>query len=218
MTDVKIPRNRADRADRWPNRERFAAAVIGAIVVAVGLLLLARPGEVEQAELAAPPDTPVDLAYRIVDARNAFDAEAVTALLGSAEYGFGGPVDLTGFAQWVEVYDWRLIDPTCEQTTNSQVVCSYTVSNVLTRHAGLEGEVDGTLRLFFSSGQLSSASETVDTGVYSRAFDPFFDWVSRNHGEDVDVLWDTSLGIRPRLNDESIRLFDQMLTEYMVQG
>ena len=221
MTDTKIPTSKTREADRKPSRRLLVAAVVAIAVVAAGFMLLDGPGE-EQTELAAPTDSPIDLAYRIVEARNAFDADALSDLIGPAEYGFlGRTVDIIGFAGWAGAFDWRFVDSTCEQTTDSQVVCSYTVSNRLTRHAGLEGEVDGTLNLFFTAGALTSASESADlttSGYANRAFGPFFEWVGQNHGEAVEVMWDTSLGAVPRLTEESVRLFDEMLTEYTGEG
>ena len=215
MTDLKIPKSTTTEGSRTYGRGLLCAAVVAAVVVAAGLLLLDRSRETD---LAAPADTPVDLAYRIVEARNAFDADALADLLGPAVYGFGGPVDITGYTRWVEVYDWGLLDPTCEQSTDFLVVCSFTVSNRLTRYAGLEGEVGGTLSLRFESGAPTSAVETVDTVVYSGAFDPFVDWVNENHNDAVGVMWDMSIGVRPRLTEESIQLFDEMLTEYTGTG
>lgn len=219
MTDVKIPQSRTTKANRNYGRGLLVAAIVAAVVVAAGLLLLDRSGETE---LAAAADAPVDLAYQIVEARNAFDAQALAELLGSAEYvGHVGQDDLTGYVQWLEAFDWRIADPTCEQATDVLVACSYTLSNRLTRHAALEGEVDGTLSLNFESGALTLVSDEVvlsTSGYSSRAFSPFFDWVNQNHREAVEVMWDRSFGIAPRFTEESIRLFDDMLTEYTGTG
>lgn len=221
MTDVKIPQSRIAQADRRPSRGLLVASVVALAIVVAGFVLLDGPGDREQTELAAPVDTPVDLAYRIIEARNAFDADALADVLGSALYEGNRELDeLIPLMQWREAYDWRLVDPTCEQTTVSSVVCSYTVTNRLTRHAGLEGEVDGTMYLIYTSGALSSVSEEFNIGQYStRAFEPFRSWVNQNHGGAAEKMWDTSLGaISPQLTDESIRLFDEMLTEYTGEG
>lgn len=162
---------------RWSALAPLAVATLGLIVALVGLN---RGSDVSSLETASPPDV-VAMAY--IEARNDFDASAVTAFLapdaGVQEYPLLRDVtELEAAFRYLEIIDEQLSFETCSTAASStEVTCEYLLNNRLTRRLGTTG-VRGSMRFRVENGKIVELSNDFDYATYeARVLDAFISWL-----------------------------------------
>ena len=162
--------------------------------------------------------SPLGVAGRYLTLRNRFDFPAMAEILGPGNFRVSGRVfrqaEMPSYFEWLQVFDWQLADPECQPEGPGSVTCSYSLTNRLTRHEGIDKP--GTITVRVEAGQVTATDDPFDVKTYGQDFfAPFYEWAKENHPGSFNTMWLEFGGeASPRYSDESIRLFDELLTEY----
>ena len=161
---------------------------------------------------------PVGVARRYLTLRNSFDSQALAEMVGPGNFRASGRVlrqaELPFYFDWLKVFDWRLADPDCEPEGLDSVTCSYSLTNRLTRHEGINKL--GTTTIKVEAGRVSATDDPFDVKTYDQDFfAPFYSWVRQNHPDSFDTMWLEFGGeATPRYSADSLLLFEELLAEY----
>jgi hypothetical protein len=231
-----VDRQQDTHRRRIRNRRVGAFLVVGAlgIALAVAILLQARsePNERTPADEPDPVSSTQLVARRFLGAFGSFDADRAITYLSedasisemTAAMGVGDPDgSLSEFRLLVSLLEamrYRQILGPCEELDSSD-------SGTRLRCA-LEFELLGSDRMgrgpfggsFFSltvrDGRIVRASQVFETEEFSpRMWEPFAAWVSSNYPEDAAVMYRDATNNAVRLTQESIRLWEQRLDEWV---
>ncbi len=131
------------------------AAGFAVIVGVLGFALLTNEGT----DAAAP----LDVANAYIDARNAYDSDAVLALLADEPGqiietvfgGFTGPSDYPSMIEWQEIIGWQFDVQGCREPQPGVIVCDYLVDLDLSRAIDAAPE-EGVLRITVENGEIQS--------------------------------------------------------------
>lgn len=161
---------------------------------------------------------PVQVAQRYLTIRNRFDSQALAEIVGPGNFRASGRVlrraELPYYFDWLKVFEWQLADPDCEPAGVDSVTCSYSLTNRLTRHEGIDEP--GTITIKVEAGRVSATDDPFDVKTYDQDFfSPFYNWVRENHPDSFDTMWLEFGGeASPRYSTKSLQLFEDLLTEY----
>jgi hypothetical protein len=126
-------------------------------------------------------------------------------------------------SEWERIVDWQFLDPSCTAGTTQRVVCSYSVQDAFNEAAG-QGPFPGNSFLFvIEDGKIASVSHilTVDEEFFRANEVQFYSWVRANHPDDLnrmldgDRLMGGAIRTFVKLTDESMRLWDDHVSEYL---
>jgi hypothetical protein len=175
---------------------------------------------------AAPPSVPeaqeaIGLAQRFVDARDAWDGEAVRALVTDDavidDFAVSNADDYLPVAEIEQATGWRYMHPKCTAIAPgppSQVSCTYTMQNAWSEALGVGPCTGSNFRFVIADGQIQQVIHTVDFSEFDpQVFAVFQDWLTATHPNDVDVMFDSSSG-NFSLTPEAIALFEHHTTEF----
>ena len=177
-----------------PRRRRnLTALVAGFVVVLVVGAVLALLATTQTQE----PATPADITQAFIDARNAGDGEATSAMLSEAaeidDTNAATSAALASKTNWFGAvgWEWTLVD--CEETpalAGTQVHCSYAHDNAWSRALGLEQINDGgTFTFVVADGTINSFVHDWQQATFSPAvWEVFVPWVHENHSNQVQVI------------------------------
>ena len=185
------------------------------------------PPESSASVTVAPPPAPdsqeaIGLAQRFVEARDAWDGEAVRALVADDavidDFAVSSPDDYIADAELDRAIGWRYMQPECTAIVPGppiQVSCTYTMQNAWSEALGVGPFTGSNLRFVIANGQIQQVTHIFDVSE----FDPevwaiFQEWLSATHPGDVGVMFDTNSGDFS-LTPEAIALFEQHTTEFV---
>lgn len=162
---------------------------------------------------------------RFMQARADHDGQALVAMM-APDASFGG-VELAQSvdeyllqAEYERIVDWQFLDPSCSASAPNRVVCSYALQDAFNERAG-KGPFPGSSFLLEIDGeQIVSASHNVDGTIdfFTETELTFFLWMRENYPNDLDLMLEERfLDVTPvLLTAESIRLWEEHVTEYLV--
>lgn len=222
------------KASRIPRRGILGAAV------AVLLALAACDGgaeapETDQSPAATAPGTEPsaeEVATGFLEAFGAFDVDGaigylaedaeIAELIGSVGSNAVGTLDelrlLLGF---LEAAGYRQELGACEETGTStsgtEVRCPFEFHLFGSDRLGLGPYAAGSrFDLTVEDGRIVTASQDFGTDEFSpQMWEPFADWVSTTHPEDVAVMYADGSQSGVRLSEESILLWRRYVREYV---
>ena len=215
------------------NRKVGAFAVSAAIgVAAVAVILGTREKSEPQTPVGGRPTaSPMEVAEGFVEAYGALDAEKVVGYLAddadaSSVIGWvgaqGGEGPLAEFQLIFSLLDAQLshtLDSCKEQGRSASVTnlrCSYDLHWLRSKEIG-RGPFSGSyLDLIVRDGEIAHVAIHLDTGESGpQMWEPFARWVSRNHPEDVLVMYEDETQSLERVTEESITLWDRYTRDYV---
>ena len=185
------------------------------------------PPESSASATVAPPAAPdsqeaIALAQRFVEARDAWDGEAVRALVADDavidDFAVSSPDDYIAGAEIDRATGWRYMQPECTAIVPGppiQVSCTYTMQNAWSEALGVGPFTGSNFRFVIADGQIQQVTHIFDVSE----FDPevwaiFQEWLSATHPDDVGVMFDANSG-NFSLTPEAIALFEQHTTEFV---
>ncbi len=227
-----LERQRTRQIRTLRRRKIGAFAVAAAIgVVAVVVILAARPGD-ETTNTGAPEDaTPQEVATGFVEAYGALDVERTIAYLADdadvssvigwlGAQGGEGPLDEFRLAfSLLDAQGYSHTLDSCEERGRSASVtnlrCSYDLHWLRSDEIG-RGPFSGSyFDLIVRDGEIAHVEVHMDTGKVGRQiWEPFARWVSRNHPRDVLVMYEDETQRLERVTAESIRLWERYTKKY----
>jgi hypothetical protein len=162
-----------------------------------------------------------EIATGFVEAVGAFNAERAVAFLAE---GAEGPEDLLAeelplLISFYEAQGYEQILDPCEVTSTSAsgtwVRCAYDFHAIRSDEIGL-GPFHGSYwDLTVRDGEIVRAMQNWETEEFSpQMWEPFSDWVSKNHPKDFDVMY-VDGGGNFSLSEGWIRLWEQHSREYV---
>jgi hypothetical protein len=224
-----------------PPSGRRRANLAAVALVVVGALALATcdgdrtepatdqtPVATDAADVIAT-DTAVEVARGFFEAYSAFDAEqAISYLADDADisglmedYNQEGDVDqLPRILAWLDVLDTQLMLRSCDELTSSAtgttVRCGYDYHFMGSDELGL-GPYDGSYYdLTVRDGEIVRATGHIEISVSSyQTWTPFDVWIKANNPADAEVMYNDPTHSGPSLTDESFRLWDQRVQEWV---
>lgn len=228
--DVDSWREQEDR-QRKANRNKkigafaFAAAIV---VVAVAVIVGTRGGQ-DSTTPANPPttvdpseETAVDVATDFFYAASFNEEPAVGRLADDADlsgYGVDGTRELRLLMRFWEATGFKHILDSCVETSSyalgTVVRCTYDFHAIRSDEIGM-GPYTGSYEDFTVRGGeiVRVRSHLVIAKFSHQMWEPFAEWVSTNHAEDVAVMYKSGFSDY-RLTEESIRLWEQHSREYV---
>ncbi len=231
LTPVKQPDHRGRRAG-------LVAAAVVAVLAAGSVLVLAtsdddsgqRPAAMLPPESSAPatvtsPLTPeaqeaIGLAQRFMEASDAWDGEAVRALVTDDavidDFAVTNADDYLLVAEFEEATGWRYMQPECTATVPDppvKVTCTYTMENAWSQAIGVGPFTGSTFEFVIADGQIQQITHDFDFSDFDPEVLAVFDeWLTVTYPNDFDVMWDSGAA---RLTPEAIALFKQHTTEFV---
>ena len=161
-----------------------------------------------------------------VGAVSAHDADTAAALVaddaGPIEVAPGSVLNdgtsaaLSDQLRWLEAFGWTWEDVACTDpaVARDRVFCRFDQRNRLTE--ATETEIPSWATFIVADGRIRSVTVDDDKDNYSgAAFMPYYSWVRSEYPDDWRVMWTHGGSITPVLNEESARLMDEHLTEYI---
>jgi len=168
-----------------------------------------------------------ELGMRFMQARGRYDGLTLASLIAP-----DASFNITELAQtveeiplqadWERAVGWQFLEPSCTASSPEKVLCRYTIQAPLNAELGKGPYIGNSFLLEVSSGQIQVVSHAIDAfDFYTDTEIQFYTWVNENHPGDLEIMLegDRLLGgdfpSFPRLNPESIRLWEARTTEYL---
>ena len=215
QTDDRV---QLDRGPEKTPRKVLVAIAAAVAVVLGGLIVFQLTGEDTVA------DAPAHTAEAFLEAFAGFDADTASSYLDeeTLESVFGGLEGLRLEIGFWEAVGFRMLMGTCEagETTSEgvQVQCPYDYHALRSDAMPLGPYTGSHWRFRVLDGQIVSASDDFrysENGFSSQVWEPFADWVTANHPEDIELMY-TDAGLSDmQINEESNRLWEQRSREYV---
>ena len=213
-------RPRGGSSRRWLTGAAAAIAVVAALVT-VSVVIGDDDGTDEPAAVAA---SPIHLADSFLAAWADFDADEATSYLSpEAIAASGGLDDVRNELRWREAMGWQWLFEGCEEvaagTARTILRCPFSYHAVRSDELGFPPFEGSSYRIVVGpEGQITSFTENIEferNRFSVEVFEPFQEWVSTNHPDDVDVMYTDATGSEFGDTDESIALWETRTREYV---
>ena len=199
---------------RKPPHTWMPGLAAGVVLALVGVILLTDTG----------PSTPLEIAERYLMARDAYDAEAVRALIAPGAQLNDMPAinldELEAGLEMLSIYEFSYDPFECtpgEGDPDSWVSCRYQLETALNGPVGYP-PVAGHMSFQIVDGNIVQLHNQFPMGLYSPSvFRPFLDWLAAEHGDGaVDRLYRMlpSGVATPRLDRESLNYARTIVADY----
>jgi hypothetical protein len=206
-----------------PNQptRKWVPAAAAALVLALGLPLILFGGE---GAIFGSPPTPVEIAERYMEARNAWDAERAEELLAPDARLDDVPIigrdELVAGFEALRVYQFQYEPFECTETRSAPpaiVACTYMMDSVVS-HIVDYPPVPGNFRFVIEDGQITRLTHNFNFGEFApNVYEKFVVWLKSEHPGVYDRLYRVESGMdTPILTPEAlelaaeyIRLYDQ---------
>ena len=224
--------NRQEWRQRRTVRNRKIGALVVAAAIALAVVVLITelgPGEesktpANESAVVDPGDAAVQVAEGFLDAFGTFDVERAKAYLAEDADVTGmtegkGVAGLDLMTSWLEATGYHQTVTSCQAGTSGfpdiTVSCAFDFDDIRSEEIG-RGPFSGSFWIIVRDGEISQGSMSWQIEQFSPAmWEPFADWVSTTYPEDAAVMYlDASLSAI-RLNERSIRLWEQRSREYV---
>jgi hypothetical protein len=193
--------------------------VAAAIAVALGLgLFIASRSHTESPVQPAPtstqapePATEVEalaVAEAFMQAWVAGDGEALVDMFaadGTFEGWMVGPDQMPALHDFFRAVGWTFTNAGCRRA--GQIQCDYAMQDDLLTALG-RGPATGTLIVEITDGKISRLVDQLNFDTYVPTWDTFFDWLRRNHPDDIAVMFYPD-NFNPRLDPTAIALWER---------
>lgn len=204
-----------------PRRRWLPALVAGVLVLLVGLpLFVVRNGGGVFGLFQA---SPLEVAERYMDARNAYDAEAARAVLADnvvfhdmpiiADLGELGP----GF-EALRRYEFQFTPYECSEIATgptARVVCNHMMTTNLQRIVGYP-PIAGGFNFTIADGRITNLTHSFNVQEFGpNVYDRFLTWLAADHPGGFDQLFRIEGDVStPRLTQESLDLIPIYVAEF----
>jgi hypothetical protein len=211
------------------NQKIGAFAVAAAIGVASIVLFVATRGGPDTPRSNAPANTsvatPVEIATDFFEAFGRFDPDGAIGLL--ADTAFPGVVGLDTERDFrlllsvLEAQDYRQRLDSCRELgelgSGTRVYCSFAYHAIRSRELGLGPYGDSYFDIYVRDGRITRV--TLEWGIEEfspEVWEPFAEWISKNHPEDVRVMYIADQADW-KLSEASARLWERRSREYVAE-
>jgi hypothetical protein len=222
LSDTTSIQRRAGQRPRVPILTGVAAALL--VVVALVAFSVVGGDDDGTAPPAATAASPVDLADSFLTAWAAGDARQAASYLAPDALTESGGVDgLRQELRWREASGWQWFFDPCETvgggTDRTILRCGFSYHGVRSNELGLPPFEGSDYRIVVGSeGQITSFTENIEfeaNDFNDRIWEPFYEWVSANHPDDLAVMYTDATGSAFGDSDESIALWERRSREYV---
>ena len=176
---------------------------------------------------SAPPaateaQVAIALSQRFVEARDAWDGEAVRALVADDavidDFDVSNPDDYLPLAENQQATGWRYLQPQCTTIVPAppiQVSCTYTMQNAWSQALGVGPFTGSNFTFVIADGQIQQITHVFNFSQFSpQVYEVFLDWLTATHPNDEDVMFNSSSG-NFNVTPESIALFEHHTIEFV---
>ena len=176
---------------------------------------------------SAPPaateaQVAIALAQRFVEARDAWDGEAVRALVADDavidDFDVSNADDYLLGAEIEQATGWRYLQPECTAIVPGppiQVSCTYTMENAWSQALGVGPFTGSNFTFVIADGQIQQITHVFDFSQFSpQVYEVFLDWLTATHPNDDDVMINPTTG-NFNVTPESIALFEHHTIEFV---
>jgi hypothetical protein len=230
-TDESPAQPSAPSRRRWPIITAAAAAIV-AIVVG-GLVLAVGDEETDQTTVAAEAATDAEVVARgFLDALFAYDADRAMTYLADDALADGQiadegralttPEEFRLASAWAEAVAFKQTISDCEQrgetASGVRVRCAFDYQWFRSDELGLGPYGGSYWDLTVRDGEVVAAASHlayVDNGASKQTWEPFRTWVSTTFPDDATVMYTDDDRDYGRITEESIRLWEQRIREYV---
>jgi hypothetical protein len=211
------------------NQKIGAFAVAAAIGVAAIVLFVATRGgpDTPSSDTPANPSAarPVEIARDFFEAFGRFDSDRAIGLI--ADTGFPGVVGLGTEREFrllltvLEAQDYRQRLDSCrglgEVGSSTRVYCTFAYHAIRSRELGLGPYGDSYFDIYVRDERITRV--TLEWGIEEfspEVWEPFAEWISKNHPEDVRVMYIADQADW-KLSEASARLWERRSREYVAE-
>jgi hypothetical protein len=204
--------------DRQPKQRHIIGLVAAGVIVvatAVAVIVFANRGQ----EVAA---SPVEIAESFLEARNAHDAEAMSALLADDAVFVPGEElvmnegNLPEAAEFERITGWSHGVQSCVEDPPSRVRCSYTLENDLGRAIGLQPSEHNFVVFDIEEGKIATVQNSGDSSYIGSGMSAFGNWLEENHPEELGTMTSTEFEGN-KFSPEFFAIWERRVPEFVAE-
>ena len=210
------------------NQKIGAFAVAAAIGVAAIVLFAATRGGPGMPRSNAPANpsaaTPLEVATDFFEAFGGFDADRAIGLLADTAFpGALGMVDSQRefrlLLSMLEAQEYQQVLDSCREMgefgSGNRVHCEFAYHQIGSSEIGLGPYEDSYFDIYVREGRITRVTLWWEVAEFSpEVWEPFAEWVSENHPEDVRVMYVANQADW-KLTETSVRLWERRTREYV---
>jgi hypothetical protein len=218
------------RLEREQRGRRWAAA--GGLVVAAAMVAVVAwmpSGSGDRTEPTPAVADTVQLANAFLRAIYSYDGDRAGSFLSpDVRISLDGVVGTVPESKWRDELAWyravgaMMVDHTCQAQetsgTSSEVTCTYSLHGLGSDQLRRRPYAGNTLDVTIRDGLVVAFEDEWhywENGFNDEMWDPFADWIVREHPSDVRVMYTDSSRSLPRLTPESLRRWEQRTAEWV---
>lgn len=215
-------RDTRQRRRRWVTRG-FAVAAVAAATAAVAVWVTTGDRDREQPTPAGIDS--VQIATAFLEAVYAHDADLATSLLSpGVRITHDRTLETVPISEWRDELAWQeaigasMVDPSCRAEDSSEVSCTYSLHALGSDELRHRPYVGNTLDLTIRDGLIVAFQDEwhyMDNGFSAEMWEPFADWIVREHPSDVRVMYTDPSQNLPRIGPRSVRRWEQRVAEWV---
>ncbi|MFV2039208.1 MAG: hypothetical protein ACC660_03095 [Acidimicrobiales bacterium] len=164
----------------------------------------------------------IQTATAFVEARDAWDGEAVRALVADdavIDDFVATPDEYLTSVEFERVTGWRFMQPKCLASDSGkvgEVTCTYTMQNAWSQALGVGPFSGSRFDFVIVGGEIRELTHTFDFSEFSpQVWEVMLAWVRDNHPDDVATMYDfTGSDDVPRKTPEAVALWEAYTLEF----
>jgi len=217
-------RDARQRGRRWAAGGLVVAAATAAVAVWIS------SGDGDRVEPTPAGVDTVQLANAFLEAVYARDADLATSFLSpDVQITHAEAVGTVPESAWRDELAWQqaigatMVDHTCRagetSASTSEVTCTYSLHALGSDQLRHRPYAGNTLDVTIRDGLIVAFQDEwhyMDNGFSAEMWEPFANWIVREHPSDVRVMYTSSAQNLPRLGPTSSRRWEQRIAEWVV--
>jgi hypothetical protein len=219
LIDSELRPRRPQTSSR-PSRPRWRLVFAPGLAVLMVVLAMLVPWAGSQSVLDRLRNSPIDIASRYMEARNAYDPAAADRLLSDDAFLQDVPRiergELALGFEALRIYGWQFESFNCENTPGASLVtCSYVADSRLSEIVGYT-LLEGRIHFLVEDGEITSLVHDFNLAEYApNVHERYVAWLNEVHPGVFDRIFVMNEGIAtPILTDEALALADVYLEQY----
>ena len=211
--------------DTGQRRRRWVAGGLAVAAATAAVAVWVTTGDRDREQPSPAGVDSVQIATAFLEAVYAHDADLATSFLSpGVRISHARAVGTVTVSEWVDELAWQeaigasMVDHSCRVEETSEVTCTYSLHGLGSDQLNHRPYVDNTLDLTIRDGLIVAFQDEwhyMDNGFSAEMWEPFADWIVREHPSDVRVMYTDPSQNLPRIDHTSVRRWEQRVAEWV---